>query len=75
MLLSTSHDPVFILSHVSDVCQGVQGACPQQAVTSTEVMAEHSKHYDIGTGLKLVSISFEMSPIMLNSSEIGASIK
>jgi len=33
------------------VYQGVQGACPWQAVTSAGVMAEHC---DVGTGLKLV---------------------
>jgi len=32
--------------------KGVQGVCPQQAVTSARVMA---KHHDVGTGLKLVS--------------------
>ena len=36
---------------MSGVCQGVQGACPRQAVTSAEVTVERR---DVGTGLKLV---------------------
>ena len=34
--------------------QGVQGACPRQAVTSARVTAKRSKRHDVGTGLKLV---------------------
>ena len=34
--------------------QGVQGACPRQAVTSAGVTAERSERRDVGTGLKLV---------------------
>ena len=36
--------------------QGVQGACPRQAVTSAGVTAERSERRDVGTGLKLVLI-------------------
>ena len=46
---------LFILSRVSGVCQGVQGACPRQAVTSAEVTVERSERRDVGTGLKLVT--------------------
>ena len=34
--------------------QGVQGACPRQAVTSAGVTAKRSERHDVGTGLKLV---------------------
>ena len=34
--------------------QGVQGACPQQAVTSARVTAER---HDVGMGLKLVIVN------------------
>ena len=38
-------------TRIKHVYQGVQGVCPQQAVTSAGVMAERR---DVGTGLKLV---------------------
>ena len=38
--------------------QGVQGACPRQAVTSVGVTAERSERRDVGTGLKLVHSEF-----------------
>ena len=43
---------------VKHVYQGVQGACPQQAVTSAGVMAKHSERHDVGTGLKLVCSNY-----------------
>jgi len=39
---------------IRDVYQGVQGACPQQAVTCTKGMA---KHCAIGTGLRLIILT------------------
>ena len=39
---------------IKHVYQGVQGACPQQAVTSAGVTAKRSERRDIGTGLKLL---------------------
>ena len=41
---------------IKDVYQEVQGACPQQAVTGTRSMAEHSERHAIGAGLKLVLV-------------------
>ena len=41
-------------TRIQDVYQGVQGACPRQAVTSAGVTAERSERRDVGTGLKLV---------------------
>ena len=43
-------------TRIKDVYQGVQGACPWQAVTSAEGTAEHQQCRAVGTGLKLVSI-------------------
>ena len=44
---------------IKDVYQGVQGACPGQAVTSTGGTAEHSKCCAVGVGLKLVYIEWD----------------
>ena len=41
---------------IKDVYQGVQGACPQQAVTHARGTAEHSEHRAVSMGLKLVVI-------------------
>ena len=43
-------------TRIKHAYQGVQGACPQQAVTSAGVTA---KHHDIGMGLKLVPIAMQ----------------
>ena len=43
-------------TRIKHAYQGVQGACPQQAVTSAGVMAERSERRDVGTGLKLVLV-------------------
>ena len=39
---------------IKDVYQGVQGACPRQAVTCTGGTAERSERRAVGAGLKLV---------------------
>ena len=39
---------------IKDVYRGVQGACPQQAVTHAGGTAKRSKHHAIGIGLKLI---------------------
>ena len=41
-------------TEIKHVYQGVQGVCPQQAVTSTRGMAECSEPHAVGAGLKLV---------------------
>jgi len=44
-------------TRIKHVYQGVQGACPWQAVTSAGVMAEHC---DVGMGLKLVVLRIKI---------------
>ena len=41
---------------IKDEYQGVQGACPRQAVTGTGGTAERSDRRAVGAGLKLVYI-------------------
>ena len=40
---------------IKDVYRGVQGACPQRAVTHARGTAERSERRAVGMGLKLVS--------------------
>ena len=39
---------------IKDVYQGVQGACPQRAVTHAGGMAKRSERRAVGMGLKLL---------------------
>ena len=41
---------------IKDVYRGVQGACPQRAVTHAGGTAERSERRAVGMGLKLVHI-------------------
>ena len=47
---------MYTRTRIKHAYQGVQGACPQQAVTSAGVTAQRCERRDVGTGLKLVSL-------------------
>ena len=55
--------------------QGVQGACPQQAVTSTRGTAKRSEHCAVGAGLKLVYSILIYKETMLSNNLCNRSCK
>ena len=50
-------------TRIKHAYQGVQGACPRQAVTSAGVTAERSERRDVGMGLKLVTCNNSMTNV------------